>query len=389
MQLDESLVQSLKCEGGVSHWEAVDTYLPGLFVDVQSSGRLTYRLRYDQDGRRKNMTLGNARVLKLEEAREKARTILRKVMKDEGEPLPDLATEEMTVAAFFLTQYLPYVKSYKRSWKTDESMIRMHIIPRLGMRPMAALKPGEIAATINAMLEKEYSPGTCNRLLTLIRYAFKLAKRWLGDSLTRNPAADLVNLRHDSRIERYLSKEQSEVLFASLMQSPNELLIYIVQFLIYTGARKREALDAQWVDVDLERRLWRIPKTKSGKVRHVPLSNEVTQMLTELRTKLPAGARYVFPNPDTGKPFVSIFYSWDAARRRADLPELRIHDLRHSFASFLVNAGRSLYEVQQLLGHADIRTTSRYAHLHPDRLRNAVESVPLKAVGGVEESSEK
>ena len=74
---------------------------------------------------------------------------------------------------------------------------------------------------------------------------------------------------------------------------------------------------------------------------------------------------------------MSFYYSWDAARKRAGLPDLRVHDLRHSFASFLVNAGRSLYEVQELLGHADIRTTSRYAHLSRERLIAAVEVVPF------------
>ena len=77
---------------------------------------------------------------------------------------------------------------------------------------------------------------------------------------------------------------------------------------------------------------------------------------------------------------MSIFYSWDTARKLAGMPELRVHDLRHSFASFLVNAGRSLYEVQELLGHADIRTTSRYAHLSRDRLIAAVEVVPIVEV---------
>ena len=90
--------------------------------------------------------------------------------------------------------------------------------------------------------------------------------------------------------------------------------------------------------------------------------------------------RYIFPNIRTGQPYVSFFYSWNAARVRAGMPDLRVHDLRHSFASFLVNAGRSLYEVQELLGHADIRTTSRYAHLSRERLIAAVEVVPFVEV---------
>ena len=88
------------------------------------------------------------------------------------------------------------------------------------------------------------------------------------------------------------------------------------------------------------------------------------------------GKQAIFTNPVTGKPFVNLFYSWNSARVRAGMPEFRIHDLRHSFASYLVNAGRSLYEVQELLGHADIKTTSRYAHLSRERLAQAVEHVP-------------
>ena len=141
-------------------------------------------------------------------------------------------------------------------------------------------------------------------------------------------------------------------------------------------------LDARWEDVDWGQKSWRIPKTKSGKIRHVPLSTGALQLLEHLQglnQALPEAERsnHVFCNPRTGMPFVSFFYSWDTARKQAGLPELRVHDLRHSFASFLVNAGRSLYEVQELLGHADIRTTSRYAHLSRERLREAVESVPL------------
>ncbi len=107
-----------------------------------------------------------------------------------------------------------------------------------------------------------------------------------------------------------------------------------------------------------------------------PATNAL-RLLQDLQEKADPAIEHIFANPRTGRPFVSIFYSWDTARKEAGLPEMRIHDLRHSFASFLVNAGRSLYEVQELLGHADIRTTSRYAHLSRERLREAVEVVSM------------
>lgn len=151
-------------------------------------------------------------------------------------------------------------------------------------------------------------------------------------------------------------------------------------WLKYTGARKREVLDARWGDVDWENLSWRIPVTKSGKVRHIPLSTGAQRLLRDRQRAQAAELQdvttsFIFANPETLKPFVSIYYSWDTARKQAGLPEVRMHDLRHSFASFLVNAGRSLYEVQELLGHADIRTTSRYAHLSRERLNAAVEVI--------------
>jgi site-specific recombinase XerD len=96
---------------------------------------------------------------------------------------------------------------------------------------------------------------------------------------------------------------------------------------------------------------------------------------------LPQGdSVWLFPNPKTDKPFVSIFYSWDTARRRAGLADVRIHDLRHSFASMLINAGRTLYEVQHLLGHTQVKTTQRYAHLSPSTLLDAANAAG-KVVG--------
>ena len=99
------------------------------------------------------------------------------------------------------------------------------------------------------------------------------------------------------------------------------------------------------------------------------MSDAVLSLLEHLpsRTHSPL----LFPNPNTGKAYISIWYAWDTARRKAGLSEVRIHDLRHSFASFLVNSGRSLYEVQKLLGHAHIKTTQRYAHLSDETLITA------------------
>ncbi len=173
--------------------------------------------------------------------------------------------------------------------------------------------------------------------------------------------------------ERFLSQDEARRLYEAVKASPNPMLQYIVPMLILTGARRREVLDAKWEDFDIERRQWRIPMTKTGKPRHVPLSDGALQVLASV-PHFP-DCPWVFPNPKTLKPIVSGFSSWDTARKKAGLADVRMHDLRHSFASFLVNAGRSLYEVQKILGHTQVKTTQRYAHLSQDTLIDACNSV--------------
>ena len=162
--------------------------------------------------------------------------------------------------------------------------------------------------------------------------------------------------------------------------SDNKMLVFIVPMLILTGARKREVLDARWEDFDFERRSWRIHTTKLGRPRHVPLSDGAISLLNSME-RIPH-CPWAFPNPKSLKPYVSIFYSWNTARNAAGLSDVRIHDLRHSFASFLVNSGRTLYEVQLLLGHTQIKTTQRYSHLSQDTLLDATNSVNT-ALGGM------
>ena len=138
-------------------------------------------------------------------------------------------------------------------------------------------------------------------------------------------------------------------------------------------------LNAKWEDLDLERKRWRIPHTKSGKPRTVPLSESALEVLRSVPRM--EGSEYVFTSPVTGRPFNSIYNSWNTARNKAGLEDVKIHTMRHRFASFLVNAGRNLYEIGKLLGHSQVKTTIRYAHLADETLAEAVNTVPLGKVG--------
>ncbi len=387
-QFDDLYISKLTCTVGRTHVEYFDTQVRGLYVDVMQSGKKSFRLRYRIAGKSRVLTIGDASILSCEDARQVSRSWLLKILKGEDPLLQQENAAGPTIQEFFQDKYLPYVRSYKRSWTTDESMLRNHIYKLIGEKRMSFVRPPDVALFVEKLREQGYAPGTCNRALVLLRYGFALAVRWQVKGVESNPVKDVKNLVDDNKIERYLTQAQMQTLMQEVSRSESQMLEHIVLFLIYTGARKREVLDAKWQDIDWALKSWRIPKTKSGKIRHIPLSTGAMQLLEKLRRAVvtPDPSAYIFASPNTGKAYVSYYYSWDAARKRAGLLDLRVHDLRHSFASFLVNAGRSLYEVQELLGHADIRTTSRYAHLSRERLIAAVEVVPMhQPLDGIQE----
>ena len=382
--LNDLYISEIGCPTDKPHLEVFDSELRGFYVDVLASGRKSFRLRYRFEKKLRVVTLGDTRMFTTEEARAMALGLLKQSKQGIDPQAPAISDVGPLLKDFFLEKYMPYIKSYKRSWATDESMIRNHLVPKIGSFYMGRITPPDIAVFLQRMKFEEYASGTCNRALVLLRFGFALAMRWKVPGVVGNPVQEIKNIKDDNKIERYLTEQQTVTLLEAVRQSESEMLQYIVLFLIYTGARKREVLDARWRDIDFSQRSWRIPKTKSGKIRHIPLSTGAMKVLEHLRQRFRNGLfneQAIFANPKTGEPFVSFFYSWNNARIRAGLPEFRIHDLRHSFASHLVNAGRSLYEVQELLGHADIKTTSRYAHLSRERLVAAVEVVPFIEIG--------
>jgi len=384
LTLTNEVIEALICPPDKKHLEVFDEILKGFYVDVLPSGRMTYRIRYWQNSKKCLQSIGNARSMPVDEARNLALIAMQEIRQKIVITKQSADHQGVKLASFLLEKYLPYIRSYKRSWKSDVSMINTHIAPKLGQLTMSKVTSFDITNFIETMKHKNLAPGTINRGLVLLRYAYKLAERWQEPGVNSSAWVSIKQLKVDNRIERYLTPEQSDCLLQAVKKSLNPQLTFIVAFLIYTGARKREVLEIKWRDINLNQSSWKISKNKSNKVRHVPLSEGAIETLKAVREKWRIQHNgveaeqddFIFANPTTGKPFSSFFYSWNTARDKAGMPELRVHDLRHSFASFLVNAGRSIYEVKELLGHADIKTTSRYAHLSQESLKAAVSAVP-------------
>ena len=358
-----------------------DVKVRGLQLEVLPSGAAKWRLRYTSVNKRKRicLTLGSATSLNLNDARVLAESTLRNILLGNNpHHTKKVAGQTPTFGTFINEQYLPYIKSYKRSWTTDVSILKNHLLPRFEKCYMDDIQRQDILQMHNEVTAAGAAAGSINRLIILIRFIYNLALQWEVPGIKTNPSKGVQLLKENNKRDRYLSVDEASKLYESVSQSDNEMLKFIIPMLILTGARKREVLDAEWENFDIERRIWRIPLNKSGTARHVPLSDGALAILRD--TPKRAGCAYPFANPDTLKPYASIFRSWATARERAGLPEVRVHDLRHSFASLLINQGRSLYEVQSILGHTQVKTTQRYAHLANQTLLEAANVASL-AVG--------
>jgi len=365
-------LSSLSCPAGARKAIYGDTLCKGLKLEVRATGGKTWYLNYtNKRGKRHQHRLGDIRDLSLAQARALANQCRTQVAMG-GDPAEEqaLLRQTPTFAVFIAEQYLPYIQTYKRSWKCDLSTLRTHLLPAFGDRDMDSIKRIDVLSLQQQWIRDGFAPGTINKYLVLLRYVFNLAIRWEVPGMTINPTKQVALLQANNHRQRFLSTEEARALIAAVQASSNEVLEPIVSMLLLTGARKREVLDARWEDLDWNRRLWRIPKTKAGKPRYVPLS-AATMDLLERRKKPSGRSGYIFPNPTTDKPFQSVYNAWNAARKAAGLSDLRLHDLRHSFASFLINGGRSLYEVQLLLGHSNSLMTQRYAHLAHETLIDA------------------
>jgi integrase len=374
ISLTKPVVASVACVPGRSKVDYFDTDQRGFMLEVRASGGKTYYQRYtDERGRERQYKIGPADAITLEQARKKARMILAQALlgADPQEKRKELRAIP-TLAALVRDRYLPHVKSYKRSWCTDETVLRIHILPRLGVVPVDEINGTMIAELLQQMRDKGYASGTTNRVLILLRYIFNLARKWKVPGVRENPTFGL-STAPDVQRERFLTPEETQRLIASINVDENRVAAQAILLLLLTGARRNEITHAKWDYVDWEKRSLLVPISKTGRPRTIALNGQALALLRAI-TPLP-GNPYIFPSPVTGRPSASLHFPWVRIRERAMLDDVRLHDLRHSYASFLVNNGVSLYVVQGLLGHTQPRTTQRYAHLAQDTLLEAAEVV--------------
>ena len=373
--LTSTFVRRSVCPEGVRRIDYFDKDFPGFLLEIRSSGGKTFYQRYrDSRGRERQFKIGSAPVLTVRQARIKARSILAEVvLGKDPQKERELLREIPTLAQFVRASYLPFAKSAKRSWRTDEAVLRIHILPRLGRLALDQISSQQVAELLRHMQEQHYASGTTNRVLVLLRYIFNLAKKWGIACVSNNPAADLKTAPDVCR-ERFLTAEETHRLLKAIDADENQIAAQSIKLLLLTGARRNEITQAKWEYVDWQKKKLLVPCSKSGRPRLIQLNSAALDLMHALPRE--RGNAFIFPSPVTGRPSASLHFPWTRIRKRAGLNGFRLHDLRHSFASFLVNKGVSIYVVQGLLGHANVRATQRYAHLANETLFDAAELIP-------------
>jgi len=378
--------QVLQCPEAKARIELCDADCPGLYIEVRttSPGQGTFYFRYkDANGKTCHQRIGTTNEVTLSDARKQAKVIKGDIASG-IDPKGDKKAKKvmLTFSVFFNDHYMVHIAPRKRSWKRDEELFRLRIEKVFGCKKLDAITRQEIQSFHTALLAEGLAPATCDHHIKLIRQSLNLAVEW--DMLEKNPASKVPLFNVDNKVEHYLDEAELGRLLTVLRSpdSPRNVCL-IALFLLSTGARLNEALKATWSQIDRQTRVWRIPAavSKSRKIRVVPLNDSALDVLAELDTEGEFDGLFV--NRQTGKPYTTIMKVWSRLRLKAGLPHFRIHDLRHQYASFLVNAGFSLFCVQQVLGHSDPKVTQRYSHLSTKSLQDAANSASVMIRGAM------
>lgn len=256
-----------------------------------------------------------------------------------------------------------YSKQNKRSWKSDETSLD-HLKEFFKDQSLQDIGPEQVER-YKALRKAEVSPGTVNRELACLKTLFNKAVEWA--KAETNPAAKVKKFRENNARERILSSEEVRRLIECAAPAIRPVLIVALN----TGMRRNEILSLRWTNIDFVKGYIFNEDSKSGKSRKIPMNAAVLEALHDLPKKY----EYVFFNEETKSHVKDIKTGFKAACRRAEIKGLRLHDLRHTAASKMIEAGADLVTVSKILGHSSIQMTMRYAHPTPENMKRAVEKL--------------
>ena len=369
-------VEALKAGKDTVYW---DSELLGFGVRVYPTGHKVYVVQTRAGGKKgKRVTVGRHGVITAEEARRRAALIIARIKAGE-EPIPEPMAAKPAdgpTVADLASVYLKEVAGVRVKPATARAcrgVVENHILPALGRKPALSLDRAAVAALHHGL---GGTPAMANRVVEMLSRIYKAAEDRELIPEGSNPCREIAKNRQ-RRHERFLTEEEFRRLGRVLDEAETSKAVPVhavtaIRLLLLTGCRKNEILDLRWDHVDLEAKEVRLAETKTGP-RTVQLSPAAAEVLA--RVPRVDGNPHVIPGRRSGMRLVNLHPHWDAIRRRAGLRDVRLHDCRHSFASRALALGESLPMIGRLLGHSQVETTARYAHLARDSVREAATRV--------------
>ena len=394
LKLNEKTLRDAELRPGVSY-QVFDTEVIGFAVRIHASGARSFTIDYRHAGRQRRMNIGRWPEWSVTAARERAKELRRAI--DEGRD--PLATREgfreaprvKDMIDRYIAEHLP--KLARNNAGDQVSMLKKMVEPAWGNKLVTEITKTDVAKFLDFVAEGRPRPSKAkpnnrarklqghkptpiraNRMGEVLRKMFTLAMEW--EWRADNPAQGFHRRIEQAR-ERFLSPEELTRIAAVLDSAEDQRAAAIIRMCMLTGARVGEVRTARFEQFNLDYVIWSKPAatTKQRKIHRVPISQEVVAIVRQRQLVVPNGNPWLFPGETIGQPVREIRRFWARVQKEADLPDVRIHDLRHTFASLLVSGGASLEMIGRLLGHSQMQTTQRYAHLMDSPLRAGVDTV--------------
>lgn len=360
-----------------------DTKVRGLVLDITPNGVKTFRLYRKVNGRPERIQIGRHPDLTVERARAKAEVLNAEIASGEN-PGADRRSirKEMRLGEMFDLYLERYAKKHKRSWSGDEWLFKKYVA-LWENRALSSIDQHHIEK-LHTSIGELHGKYAANRVLSLLSAIFNKALAW-GWSGTKNPAKGIQRFKEEQR-ERFLYADELPRFFKAVRQELDTDARDAILIMLFTGARRSNVLSMRWQDVHIERAVWTIPVTKSGKPQNVTLAPIAVQVLAPRLANSQGESEFVFPGRHGTGHRVEIKSAWTRIREAAKLKDVRLHDLRRTFGSWQAASGVSLPIIGKSLGHSDVNTTAIYARLDLDPVRQAVNAATqaILTAGGVE-----
>ncbi len=360
--------------------ELSDAECVGLRFNKSKSGRCFWLFRYRWRGRKQVIRLGEFPGMNLRQARERGWEVRGMLSRgDEPRQNREVQAAIVTFGEFTEKHYLPHARATVRRPDIIVSRLNTGALPHFKSKRLDLITTHDVQK-FHAMMRKKVSPTTANHHLIVLKAMLNLAVKW--ELIPKNPCVGIKKYQEPAGRDRYLSQDEVRRFLEALDKSDKVVIACGLRTLLFSGLRSREVFDLRWEDVDVEAKSIHLRRTKSGKTRRVYLSAMAWAEIERMGALRKGDHPFVFPSKQGIAPVAQPQRAFLAALKEAKITDFRIHDLRHTFASHMVQSGASLFEVQKSLGHSSSEMTQRYAHLNDGNLRNRADQTAQRLTGG-------